>query len=135
MAAKEERLKYTLEQEINFMYLIIVGELTHKQVHERFDIGLTSLTTRITKIKTTLTTVSYIADTVLYSDLPTIEKSLVVRLVTDSLTTNRQKKTQKKLSTMTTSILPASISESTPFGKLPPINLALRNTLDISGVA
>ena len=111
MAAKEERLKYTLEQEINFMYLIIVGELTHKQVHERFDIGLTSLKTRITKIKTTLTRVSYIADTVLYSDSPTIEKSLVIRLVYDSLTPIDKKK--KKLYTMTTtSILPASISES-----------------------
>lgn len=135
MAAIEERLDYTPEQEINFLYMIAVGELTQQQVHTKFNIGKSSLKTRIAKIKETLKTVSYIEDTVLYSELNTLDQSLVTRLVRDSLIPATQKKRTTNLPTTTTKAMPASISEITPYGTLPAISRAFRTSLNNSGVA
>jgi len=137
MTAKDEREMFSPEQEIDFMYLIVVREKTQKEVHQHYNIGLSALKTRIANIKETLKTVTYIEDTISYSELRTLDRKLVRRLIKDSLLppVKKNKTTKTTITSTPTTALLASISESTPFGTLPPISIAFRNSLDNSGVA
>jgi hypothetical protein len=95
------------------------------------------LKTRTAKVKETLETVTYIEDTILYSELSTLDRKLVTRLVQDSLLppVKKNKTTKGTITSTPTTALLASISENTPYGTLPPISVAFRNSLDNSGVA
>jgi len=137
MTAKDEREMFSPKQEIDFMYLIVVREKTQKEVHQQYNIGLSALKTKIAKIKETLKTVTYTEDTILYSELSTLDRKLVRRLVKDSLLppVKKNKTTKTTLTSTPTTALLASISETTPYGTLPPISIAFRNSLDNSGVA
>jgi hypothetical protein len=137
MTAKDEREMFSPKQEIDFMYLIVVREKTQKEVHQQYHIGLSALKTRIANIKETLKTVTYIEDTISYSELSTLDSKLVRRLVKDSLLppVKKNKTTKTTITSTPTTALLASISESTPFVTLPPISIAFRNSLDNSGVA
>lgn len=53
MTSKDEREMFSPEQEIDFLYLIVVGEKTQKEVHNQYNISLSTLKTRIAKVKET----------------------------------------------------------------------------------
>lgn len=134
MEEQLQRREYTEEEEIDFLYLIVVKEKKQIEIFKSYNISRSTIKARIANIKLTLPTVSYIDEKVLYDDLASIDPKLVKRLVKASL----KPCTNKSISIDNTSVystLPPSISEVTPFGKLPPISKAFRESLNKSGVA